>query len=379
MPAAPASRLAPPLALSALVLGAGPFLGKLRDLLLDLFPERFVQALASGFALAVAALLLTAARRIRERRRWRWAGLALAALLVGAQVLLFATGNASVDAVERVHLLLYGFLAVLWYRALAPAAGGAALPQAFFATALVGLLDEWVQWLVPLRIGDVRDVGLNLGAATTGLVVAASLWPASPAAAGGRRRLALLGAAVLLAFGAFVHCAHLGYEIADEEIGRFRSYFGLERLLELRDERAREWALRPPGPLPLLGVEDFFRTEAGWHVQHRNASLERGDAFHAWKENLILETYYAPFLDTRPPGREGSFRLSPGERDDLARRRPRRDPVPYESPALRERIVVRPTKPVLWALVGAGVAAALALGRRTPGASALDRDPAIDT
>jgi hypothetical protein len=371
MPADAARRLAPPLLLSGLLLAASPFLGWLRDRLLDLFPLRFVQALAAGFALAVGAVLVGAAWRIRERRLWRWGGLALAALLVAAQVGLFATGNARVDAVERVHVLLYGAAAALWYRALLPAGGRGALPQAWLATALVGLADEWVQWLVPLRIGDVRDVGLNLGAAATGLVFAASLWPpaaASAPPARARRRLALLAAAALLAFAAFFHCAHLGYEIEDTAIGRFRSYFSRERLLALRDRRTGEWARRPLGPPPLLGVEDFFRTEAGWHVQHRNVSRERGDAFHAWKENLILETYYTPFLDTAPPRREGSFRLTPEERADLERRRPRRDPVPYASPALRERIVVRPSKPVFWALVAGGAALALMLGYCSRGA-----------
>jgi hypothetical protein len=351
--------------------GASPFLGRLRDVLLELFPGQFLRALAAGFVLAAALAFVGAAARIRERRAWRLGGLAFAALLVVAQTLLFATGNPRVDGVERLHLLFYGGVALLWYRALRPEAGRAALPGAFLAAAMVGTLDEWLQWLAPLRVGDVRDVLLNVGAAGTGLVFAASLWPPAPVPAGGatghRRALALAAGVALLLFAGFFDCAHLGYEIDDPEIGRFRSSFTRTRLLELRAARAAQWAREPPGPLPLVGVEDSYRTEAGWHVQHRNVSLERGDAFHAWKENRILEIYYDPFLDTPPPGRDGAFRLSSEARADLDRRRPRRDPVPYESPALRDRIVVRPGRGVFWTLVATGVAAALALARRPGG------------
>jgi hypothetical protein len=39
-------------------------------------------------------------------------------------------------------------------------------------------------------------------------------------------------------------------------------------------------------------------TEGLQHVQARNAAWTAGDAFTAWQENLILEKWFAPVLDT---------------------------------------------------------------------------------
>jgi VanZ family protein len=79
---------------------------------------------------------------------------------------------------ERTHLIEYGLVAVLIYQALterlrhgrripAPAALAVAV------TALLGLLDEGIQAILPNRVFDVRDVGFN---ALAGLMaIAASL------------------------------------------------------------------------------------------------------------------------------------------------------------------------------------------------------------
>ena len=69
--------------------------------------------------------------------------------------------------------------------------------------------------------------------------------------------------------------------------------------------------------------------------------------FDAWKEQLILEKYYAPMLRI-------GHGLSPEERRLWDRRRPRPDPHEYWSPADNGRVFVRPSKPVFWtgALLG---------------------------
>ena len=113
--------LRPPLLLALFIVATAPFMGTLRDLLLDLFGRRFVVALAAGFAFVVAGLVVAAALRVREPRRSTWllrlGGLALALVLLGVQVVGFGTGNLQVDAVERIHFLEYGALGLLFYRA----------------------------------------------------------------------------------------------------------------------------------------------------------------------------------------------------------------------------------------------------------------------
>lgn len=121
--------------------------------------------LAAG-ALVAAGLV---AWMLRRRAGWpEWAALALAAAgyaFVGSRYEVIQ---------ERIHLLQYGLVALLFLGALearasagqasfldalatapGPAAGAAAL------TAAAGWLDEGIQGLLPNRHYDLRDVGLN--------------------------------------------------------------------------------------------------------------------------------------------------------------------------------------------------------------------------
>ncbi len=360
--------LRPPLLLALFIVATAPFMGTLRDLLLDLFGRRFVVALAAGFAVVVAGLVVAAALRVREPRRstrlLRLGGLALALVLLGVQVVGFGTGNLQVDAVERIHFLEYGALGLLFYRAFRRYGDASVLPLTVLAVALVGIVDEAVQWWTPVRTGDVRDVALNAYAGLCGLLFGVALepprgfrWrPDLPAA----RRVGRTAAVALLAFALFFDRAHLGYEIADPEIGRFRSFHPRERLAELKAERARAWAADPPSGLAPLGKEDFYLTAAGWHVEHRNTSYHRGDWFHAWKENRILELYYTPFLTLRsfqPP--HAQHRLPEAQRSEINAKRPRPDPEPYESPVLRQRVAVVPRVDFWVGMVLLAAAAAL--------------------
>ena len=80
--------------------------------------------------------------------------------------------------------------------------GGVGLVVGAYAALLVGALDEWTQWFVPGRTGEIRDVAINAISVTCGLLLARALdlgagarrgaraWPlaAGAAAAAGRRR-----------------------------------------------------------------------------------------------------------------------------------------------------------------------------------------------
>ena len=67
---------------------------------------------------------------------------------------------------ERTHLIEYGVVAVLVYQALTERQRSGrkvpALPVlAVVVTALLGLLDEGIQFFLPNRVFDIRDVGFN--------------------------------------------------------------------------------------------------------------------------------------------------------------------------------------------------------------------------
>jgi hypothetical protein len=213
-----------------------------------------------------------------------------------------------------------------------------------------------VQWWVAARTGELYDVALNVYACATGILAGLALdgprslrWRLEP---GSGASLARLGAVATVALAAFLHAAHLGYRIDDPGVGTFRSFFSESELRQASVDRAVRWAaapLGPPGEFAALEREDWFRSEGGMRVQHRNAALERGDVYQAWKANLILERWYAPFLEQI--NRDGQpFRLPAATRADLERRQPAREPYPYDDPVGREplRIWLVPTKPQLW-------------------------------
>lgn len=350
-------RLAPPLFLAAVVVAAAPFLGTVRDQVLDRLPASFLDFALFAFGILLAGLLLAGVARIRRYRALRYAGIALCALLVWLQMVGFATDIPEVDVVERIHILEYGLLSLLFYRGLRPLGGVSSFLLAILSATLVGLCDEWLQWLVASRVGDVRDIGLNASAAGTGALFAACLLspggkrrrpdPAGPAAIFG------LAAVTTLVFGGFYHCGHLGYEILDRDEGvTFVSWHTEQELREVADERARRWR---SGRLPTLDPtsrEDYFFLEGTSHVAHRNASLQRGDFVSSWMEQRILERYFAPVLEQRGLRSGEALDLSDRQRDDLRRRAALRGlPATYRSPVLRDRIAVAPSKPVWWTAI----------------------------
>lgn len=363
-------RLLPPVLLAAAVIAAAPFLGVLRDALLAAFPRRALLVVTALVAAVALAALAWAIGRIRERRALRWGGLAACAVLVAAQVVGFATGNASVDVVERIHIVEYGLLAALFYRAFLPLGGAAAPLLAWVAAGLVGTLDEWVQWLVPTRVGDVGDVALNFAAAGTGTLFALCVAPPSPGGGGllpepPRRALAALAAVAVLALAGLWHVAHLGYAIRDEALQvTFLSSYTAEQLPRVAAERARRWQTDPPTLHP-LAREDRYFTEGTWRVAHRNAHFHAGRLLAAWREQLVLERYYAPVLARRGLASGAPLDLATHDRARLARAGMRRPDARYESPVLADRIALWPSKRQLWVGAGALAAGLLAVAWRT--------------
>ncbi len=170
-------RFLPAVLLTLANLALAPFLGLLRDWLFDTFPGAAVKVVALILGGLGAGALLVALARIREGRVWRYALLAVVVGLVLLQTLVLKRGNLRVDVVEKVHFVQYGLLAYLVYRGLCKGRFGDRAAPADFSLFLLpvlwggiaGVLEEWVQWLVPVRTGEVLDVLLNAYAALCGL------------------------------------------------------------------------------------------------------------------------------------------------------------------------------------------------------------------
>jgi hypothetical protein len=167
---------------------------------------------------------------------------------------------------------------------------------------MAGTADEWFQWFIPIRAGEARDVFLNAVAASCGVLVALAALPPrrftlrfEPAS---RVRVARWCAAAVALFVAFFGTVHVGHAVADPEIGSFLSRYSAAGLSSAATDRTARWRDRPPLAQPWISREDQYLSEGLWRVQRRNRAWEREDVRTAWRENLILEKYFAPVLDS---------------------------------------------------------------------------------
>ena len=142
------------------------------------------------------------------------------------------------NAVERVHFVEYGLIAFLFYRAAAgeaTAGDPSIVDPAAAGRFMVGTLDEWLQWFIPVRVGEAHDVFLNLAAIVCGLMFALALQPPPSftmriCARSRWRRIGVIAAVVWLVFATFVSQVHLGHAIDDRGIGRFKSHYTADEL-----------------------------------------------------------------------------------------------------------------------------------------------------
>jgi len=117
-----------------------------------------------GGALALIFRLL---RKVRGQI-WRYVG-----LLFAAAAYAYLLGEFARFPAERLHLVEYGFMGYVIFRALRMDVGkGWAYVGAWGIAVLVGVGDECIQWVLPQRFFEVKDIQLNAVSAALGLVIA---------------------------------------------------------------------------------------------------------------------------------------------------------------------------------------------------------------
>ena len=367
-----ASRFVLAAAVAAAFVLSAPFIGYVRSWIRTAFPGQFARIIGAAVAVMAVAAIVAAAARIRERRALRYSAIAASLAVAIAYSVAMATGNPDVDVVQRFHFIEYGVVTFLFYRAWKPLDDGAIFLLPVLAGILVGTGDEWLQWFIPARVGEIADIFLNVIAIGCGLLFSIgadpprqftrSLKPGSPA------RLGRMAAAVVLALGVFVHVVHLGYDVTDDEIGTFKSRYAKPRLEALAVEKVEAWRADPP-PMVLHRVsrEDQYYTEGVTHVMERNKKWAANDIAAAWRENRILEKYYAPVLAT-PSYALTSGRWPEEQRADAQTRggSPGTPPAGYVSAANPSAIYTWP-KAMFWAVVAALVVALLGSAWRSGG------------
>jgi VanZ family protein len=306
-------------AFAAAIVASAPFAQQLFAYVDRQYPAQSGTLVRVASIVPVALVAILAIRRIRDRRVLRYAlgalGIALGAAYIRSTELAFT---------EAFHFTEYGALAVLSYRVWIGVDDWSIVGLPLLAGALVGTIDEWVQWFIPIRAGEMRDVLINVVATACGLLVAVAIdTPPRVRLALDRRSRASVArwaGAAAAAFALFFYSVHVGYDVHDPDIGSFRSTFTAEGLARAARDRTARWQREPPVEGRLLWREDHYLTEAIWHVRQRNEAWESGDVATAWRENRILETFFTPVLSGNAYADSAGHRWAPGQRADAAAR-----------------------------------------------------------
>ena len=317
-----------------------PFVRRLRELFVARWPAELI-----GYAVMAVVVVGAGAAIVALRRRKNRLHFADVAWLLGvAAVLVVWTHHLMGQPEEAIHFLEYGVLGALLYRALRTQIPDATV---FIAAALIGAMvgtvDEIIQWVVPDRFWDFRDIVLNAGA---GVLAQVAIWrlvpkPETPVGRRSLRPLCRLAAAQVLlltlclaatpqriarlvphlpglanaASGTDATCEY-GHRHALDDLTEYRSRLELAELANTDAVRAAEVAalldssrgayhdfLRDISP-----VVDPFAYEARVHLFARDRNLAEarqqapGSDAHrermttAFRENLILERAFGATL-----------------------------------------------------------------------------------
>lgn len=295
---------------------SGPLLPALRRAVQQEWGH-FEQIVLVGTVIALVVACGVSLRQAGGRRLRLLAGLSVLALLAAAAYFALGSSDPRSRMVEAAHLLEYGVLGFLAFRALGDDEPFAPrLVLGLVVVAAVGLVDECNHWLLASRYAEIRDVALNVTAGLLGLFLAALLRTGEDRKAGraeaGWRRVLWAMAVLVLGLGAFLQGVHLAHRIEWDDL-ELVSQFTARELDRLSRDRRQRWAglsetaraealgLRPG---PLLALEDPYVTEARAHVQARNEAATQGDEVAAAAENLILERWYGAYLDFAAAGRQ---------------------------------------------------------------------------
>jgi len=293
-------------------------------------------------AFLVCLYLLWFRLRIRSVSNYIW----LAAV---AFVYVFFTLELWGRPEEAIHFLEYAILGYLLYRALAFHIHDKGIYFiAFMIGALVAIFDEGLQWMIPRRVWDFRDLGINaLSVALFLIAIGRGIRPKLPPLhwrSSSIRILSYLLTAYLILFGlcfsntpdrveryteVFPFLSFLQKEEAmnefkykheDPEIGVFFSRLTIVELLEIDSKRAEEygnifkqWEEKPYQEFlnNFPGYSQPFLYEMRIHVFRRNRrfqlsneteneKIQKQNLFIAYKENLILEKYFSNTLQKSP-------------------------------------------------------------------------------
>ncbi len=135
---------------------------------MSIYTDGSLQYLANFLLAGFGVLFLWRLWSRNRLRRWQ----PYVALALVVPVYAYLLHQLAAFPAVRLHLVLYGFMSWVLYSALRlDLSPRRAYLVSLVATALLGLVDECIQWVLPQRFFDIRDVQLNALAGALGLLV----------------------------------------------------------------------------------------------------------------------------------------------------------------------------------------------------------------
>lgn len=244
---------------------------------------------------------------------------------------------------EAIHVAEYGILGLLVYRALTHRIRDFSIYiVATLLVGMIGIADEYIQWLIPSRYFDLRDIRTNfIAGALAQLAIVAGLRPKMisgfPGSKSWSRVCYFSAAAMLLMALGFMNTplriawyatkvpmmsylmnsksmmVEYGYIYDDPDIGIFRSRFSMDQLRQLDQERGVEVAkildhyIRGEGYNNFQSIysviRDAYAHEAGVHLFRREFHIDRArEKTDKQAEHYAIAYYEDQFLERYFPG-----------------------------------------------------------------------------
>jgi VanZ family protein len=269
--------------------------------------------------------------------------------------------------IESVHFIEYGILSVLAYRALRESyAETWIFVLVIVFTYTVGIADELIQWVLPNRVAEIRDVLFN---AVSGVLAQIFLWKVvvPPGLTKGVPARSFRPAVWLAAFnivltGSFLELVNgFGHRTVDPDVGSFFSRMTPEEILEIDRARGPEHAAVLDSAYEgsydefLRATSDPFLYEMRVHLFRRDSHFEKGSHRVACCEQKLLDKYFTTTLEnSRYRWRKGEEKICRDRENDCAR---------YRSPVSQE-IIVRFEHVHLWTFVSVVSGFLFVLGTR---------------
>jgi VanZ family protein len=204
-------------------------------------------------------------------------------------------------AIERIHFLEYGILGTLLYAALSRhIRNWTAVILSLHMVYWIGLGDEAIQWLLPSRVGEIRDSVINL---FSGLLGVALLYMTS-ARTGNGVPVSMRTAKTLIVFIAlstvlttlFICNVHgFGHIIKIRDPGIVYSSFSYRELRKINSGSAK-LSTRKLTVYENEALRHLFQREFYFTNEYKTPTSVYRNYSGCWNENRVLEVLYSRFL-----------------------------------------------------------------------------------